>query len=169
MISNGLIDDELIDEIGESLGYYMWNKRDMTKEYGFAGARDPENENEISADGFCSGTVIYYNKIPLLVFKNMYLCYFYKDSWSEYTLNLRTLKPTKNSKNQTQFSNELIRKITKYQEREYQKSLEREEEREKQKIEKEERERSCCKKRKCNSTQLTKITRFFSKINAIPE
>ncbi len=69
--------------------------------------------------------------------------------WSEYTL-----KPTKNSQNQTQLSIELIIKNKEYQERE------------KPKLEKEERERSCSNKRKCNNT---KITQFFSKINGIPE
>ena len=35
-----MLDEDLIDEIGEYLGFVMWNKRDETKEYDFPGERE---------------------------------------------------------------------------------------------------------------------------------
>ena len=102
-----ILPTELIDEIGESLGFDMWNKRDDLKEYDFPGAREP---NCLPADSFIEGNTVEYNNIWMLVYKNVG---FYHGKISVYTLNLYTLKPTKNSKIQTFLSDELKEKIKK--------------------------------------------------------
>ena len=96
----------LIDEIGEYLGFDMWNKRDKTKEYCTPGHRDG-TEHE---DNYVEGNVIEYMNMNLLVFQYRQL--FYQPVL--YTLNLKTNKPTKNSKLQKQLSCELIEKINNY-------------------------------------------------------
>jgi hypothetical protein len=100
-----MLGEELIDEIGEYLGFAMWNKRDKSKEYDFPNARE---ENYLPGDVFVEGNIIIYNKTPLLVYKNKNCFHIFK---SLYTLNLITIKPTKNSKIQTIISQELVEKI----------------------------------------------------------
>ena len=102
-MNNDMLDQNLINEIGEYLGFKMWSKRDMSKEYDYPGAREG-NEH---ADNYVNGNIIDYEKLQLLV----YTCeggYYYP---SLYTLNMSTLKPTKNSPKQTQLSSTLIEKI----------------------------------------------------------
>jgi len=99
-----LPNDDLINEIGEHLGFKMWNKRDKTLTYEYAGNRDGDGE---LADDYFVGSVIQYNNLPLLVFQRKGI-FAYQ---SEYTLNLITLRPTKASENQTLLPRELINKI----------------------------------------------------------
>jgi hypothetical protein len=101
-----MLDEDLIDEIGEYLGFVMWNKRDKSKYYDFPNAR--KEEPCLPGDEFVEGSIIIYNKIALLVYKNKGCFHTFK---SLYTLNLSTIKPTKNSKNQTLLSQELVNKI----------------------------------------------------------
>jgi hypothetical protein len=101
-----VLNEDLIDEIGEYLGFKMWNKRDLSKEYDFPNAR-----GEVSClpgDNFVKGNIIIYNNIPLLVYKYAGCFHTFK---SIYTLNIITIKPTKTSKNQKILSHELIEKI----------------------------------------------------------
>ena len=108
-IEHNIPDEELIDEIGEDLELEMWNKRDQTKEYDFPGAR--EGGECVHGDPFVVGNiVIYKNQIPLLLYNN--LSYF-RGVKTLYTLNLLTLKPTKNSKIQKLLSHELVERIKK--------------------------------------------------------
>jgi len=100
-----MLDKDLIDEIGEYLGFVMWNKRDKTTQYDFPNSRE---ENCIPGDQFVEGNIIIYNKIPLLVYKHKGCFHTFK---SLYTLNLSTLKPTKNSKIQKLLSHELLENI----------------------------------------------------------
>uniref|UniRef100_A0A6C0B188 Uncharacterized protein n=1 Tax=viral metagenome TaxID=1070528 RepID=A0A6C0B188_9ZZZZ len=101
-----MLDEDLIDEIGEYLGFVMWSKRDKSKHYDFPNAR--EEETCIPGDQFVEGSIVIYNTIALLVYKNVGCFHTFK---SLYTLNLSTIKPTKNSKNQTLLSQELLIKI----------------------------------------------------------
>lgn len=75
----------MIDEIGESLGFEMWNKRDKTKEYDLAGARE---DDCLAGDNFVEGI------------ESNNRGYMNNSHQSLYTLNLKTLKPTQNSKKQ---------------------------------------------------------------------
>ena len=100
-----MLDNNLIDEVGEYLGFAMWNKRDKTKEYDFPGSREG---NCLPGDEFAEGNIIIYNNIPLLVYKNKGCFHTFK---SLYTLNLSTIKPTKQSKIQKLLSPNLIEKI----------------------------------------------------------
>ena len=100
-----MLDEDLIDDIGEYLGFVMWNQRDETKEYDFPGERE---ENCLRGDNFVEGNIIIYNKTPLLVYKNKGGFHTFK---SLYTLNLLTIKPTKNSEIKKLLSPELIEKI----------------------------------------------------------
>jgi len=100
-----MLDKDLIDEIGEYLGFIMWNKRDETKQYDFPNARE---ENCIPGDVFVEGNIIIYKNIPLLVYQNKGCFHRYK---SLYTLNLLTIKPTKYSKIQKLLSPELFENI----------------------------------------------------------
>ena len=63
-----MLDNNLIDEVGEYLGFAMWNKRDKTKEYDFPGSREG---NCLPGDEFAEGNIIIYNNIPLLVYKRL--------------------------------------------------------------------------------------------------
>lgn len=95
---------DLIDEIGEYLGFDMWNKRDKTKEYCFAGYRDGTDHG----DDYVEGNVIEYMNTKLLVFQ-------YKQLFHQralYTLNLKTKKPTKTSPQQKQLTPALIEKLS---------------------------------------------------------
>ena len=103
---NNMLGQDLIDEIGEYLGFEMWNKRDTTKEYDFPNAR--EGIHCFQGDAFVEGNIIIFNKIPLLVYKNAGCFHAFK---SLYTLNLITMKPTKASIHQTVLSQELFEKI----------------------------------------------------------
>lgn len=102
--------EELIDEIGEYLGFEMWNKRDKTKEYDFPGSREAD---ALPGDYFVSGNLVqWYNRPTLLVYQYEACRYDpFFDRSSLYTLNLSTMKPTKNSSNQTPLSQELIEKL----------------------------------------------------------
>jgi len=100
-----MLDNDLIDEVGEYLGFAMWNKRDKTKEYDFPNSREG---NCFPGDEFAEGNIIIYNNIPLLVYKNKGCFHTFK---SLYTLNLSTIKPTKQSKIQKLLSPNLIEKI----------------------------------------------------------
>jgi len=102
---NNILGEELIDEIGKYLGFVMWNKRDKSKEYDFPNAKE---ENSLSGDIFVEGNIIIYNNTPLLVYKKKNGFHNFN---SLYTLNLFTIKPTKNSKTQTIISQELVEKI----------------------------------------------------------
>lgn len=97
-------DDDLIDEIGEHLGFQMWNKRDRTKSYEYAGNRDGGCE---IADDYYEGRVISFKEIPLLVFQRKGIF----AHQSEYTFNLKTMRPTKNSGSQVLLPKDLITKI----------------------------------------------------------
>lgn len=104
---NVKINDELIDEIGEYLGFDMWRKRDKTKEYDFPNARG--EEKYFQGDQFVEGNIIFYANTKLLVYKNV--GYFHRFK-ALYTLNMKTLKPTKNSRIQKQLTHDLIEKLS---------------------------------------------------------
>ena len=108
-----VIPDELIDEIGEYLGFDMWNKRDITQIYDSIGCREP---NAIMSDFFVKGNIVYFkDKIPLLVFQYIYnKSNHNNNNKSLFTLNLKTLKSTYNSPTQKLLSPELFDKIKKY-------------------------------------------------------
>lgn len=98
--------EELIDDIGESLGFKMWNKRDKTKKYDTPGDRE-DGEDWLHADNYMVGEVITFKKLPLLVYQH-------KSSFGDksyYTFNLLTMRPTKTSHSQVQLSKELVAKI----------------------------------------------------------
>ena len=97
---------ELIDEIGEYLGFKMWSKRDESKEYDFPNQRG--DINCLAGDEYLVGNVIVYNRVPLLVFKNAGCFHGFK---SVYTLNLITVKPTAQSRIKKVLSPALIGKI----------------------------------------------------------
>jgi hypothetical protein len=97
--------EDLIDEIGEYVGLSMWSKRDRTRTYSYPGCRDGEDEH---ADDYVNGEVINFNGIYLLLFKPEGG---YGGYDSEYTLNLSTLRPTKNSHIKKELSLELKAKI----------------------------------------------------------
>lgn len=101
---NDILTNELIDEIGEYIGFNMWRKRDLTKSYSFPGERDGEDDY---ADNYIDGNILEYKGIFLLVY-NVVGYYGMK---ALYTLNLKTLKPTTNSDIKTLLSNELKNKI----------------------------------------------------------
>ena len=98
-----MLSNELINEIGEELGYKMWSKRDKSKVYDFPGAR----EGNEYADNFVEGNIIQFKNQKLLVYKSV--GHYHASSLC--TLNISTMKPTKNSTNQTQLSPELVEKI----------------------------------------------------------
>lgn len=100
------LSDEIIDEIGEYLGFDMWNKRDKTKEYDFPNARDEVGCLDGSA--FMEGKIIEFKNNFLLVYKPANS---YHAVRSNYTLNLSTLTPTKTSPLRKTLSEELIEKI----------------------------------------------------------
>ena len=101
-----MLSETLINEIGEFLGYEMWNKRDTTKEYDFGGCREADAE---SGDHFMVGGVIHTKYQTLLCFNTFYNLIIHQKVL--YTLNLKTFKPTKNSPSQKLISPELIEKI----------------------------------------------------------
>ena len=100
-----ILDEDLIDEIGEYIGFDMWNKRDKSKKYDFPGARD---DNCLAGDKFVHGNIIIFNETPLLVYKHRG---FFHGVKSLYTLNLITIRPTKNSYIKHLLSPELCEKI----------------------------------------------------------
>lgn len=100
------LDEDIIDEIGEYIGFEMWNNRDKTKEYDFPSAR--EDHICLPGEKFVYGKIIYFKETPLLVFKYKG---FYHGVKSLYILNLITIKPTKKSKIQKLLSTELCEKI----------------------------------------------------------
>ena len=97
--------EELIDEIGEYIGFEMWNNRDKSKEYDFPGSR---GENCVSGDKYVEGKIIIFKSTPLLVYKNVGCFHGCK---TLYNLNLLTIKPTKNSQIKKILSQELVEKI----------------------------------------------------------
>lgn len=99
------IDNDLINEIGEYLDFKMWSKRDLSKEYDFPGCRE---DNCFPGDHFMEASIIIYNNIPLLIYKNAGCFHACK---SLYTLNMITLKPTKTSPIKKILTHELIEKI----------------------------------------------------------
>ncbi len=101
------VDDETIDEIGQAMGFKMWNLRDKSKKYILPGNRDEHDDDCLLADDYVEGHVIVFNKFPLVIFQ--YLDHF--PNKSLYTLNLITLRPTKASELQTQIPKEIINKI----------------------------------------------------------
>jgi hypothetical protein len=98
-------DEELIDEIGQYIGFTMWNNRDKSKEYDFPGSRE---EHCSHGDKYIEGNIIIFKSTPLLVYKNKNCFHGFK---TLYTLNLLTIKPTKNSHIKTILSQELVEKI----------------------------------------------------------
>jgi hypothetical protein len=102
-----VLPDELIDEIGEYLGFHMRNKHTVIRMNGLTGCRE---DNTIITDFFVKGNIVYFNnKVPLLVFQNQSF-----NKKSLFTLNLLTLKCTYNSPTQKLLSPELVDKIKKY-------------------------------------------------------
>ena len=67
-----MLGEELIDEIGEYLGFVMWNKRDKGKVYDLLNARE---ENCFPGDAFIEGNIIIFNNTPLLVIKLLLVSY----------------------------------------------------------------------------------------------
>jgi hypothetical protein len=100
-----MLPPELIDEIGEYVGFKMWSKRDDSKEYDFPGSRE---DNRLAGDEFLEGHDIVFNRVPLLVFKHAGCFHRAK---SVYTLNLITVKPTAQSRIKKVLSPALIGKI----------------------------------------------------------
>lgn len=87
-----MLTPQLIDEIGEYVGFKMWSKRDDSKEYDFPNQR---GDNCLAGDDFLEGNVIVFNRVPLLVFKHAGCVHGFK---SVYILNLITVKPTAQSR-----------------------------------------------------------------------
>lgn len=106
----GKMDDEypirgsdVMDEIGEYLGFQMWNLRHLYDDYVI---HDKEEWHFYGCD-----VLEFRGGPPLLVYN-------YRNPYglggpcsSDYTFNLKTMKPTKNSPKQTLLPDELIDKI----------------------------------------------------------
>jgi hypothetical protein len=103
------MDQELIDDIGLYLGFKMWSTRDKSIEYDFPCARD-DDPTTPGGEMFIEGKTIKYKELHLLIYKHMHS---YHGHQSLYTLNLKTLRPTKNSKIATELSDELKDRIKK--------------------------------------------------------
>jgi hypothetical protein len=101
------LSEDLIADIGESVGFKMWSRRDKSMEYSYPGCRGDEPEY---ADDFHNGTVLC-NKLYLLTFSRESYRYTGSRGIASYTLNLRTLTPTRNSRIQTPISEELKARI----------------------------------------------------------
>ncbi len=95
-INNVLIFNDLIDEIGEYLGYNMWKSNKYPK-------------SKIEAMGYYNGELVLYQGNYLLIFRPTTRNGKIKSS--VYTLNLKTMRPTKASPNQTQLNMDLKRKL----------------------------------------------------------
>lgn len=83
----------------------MWDTRDRSKTYSYPGCRVDEDEH---ADDYYKAEVIQFEHTatelpPLMIFKQVGVI----KSKSAYTLNMNTLKPTKNSAIQTKLTKEL--------------------------------------------------------------
>lgn len=100
--------DEIIDEISKEIGLDLWDNRDKTKRYCYPGNRV---SGELRADDYFNTSITLYKNVYLLMFRPEG---HFKGSNSEYTLNLNTLKPTKNSHIKKELSDELITKIKNY-------------------------------------------------------
>jgi len=98
------LSEDLIADIGESVGFKMWSRRDKSIEYSYPGARDGEPGR---ADDFHNGTIICIYKLYLLTFSNQGNKFMHVKGSADYTLNLNTLTPTRNSRIQTPISEEL--------------------------------------------------------------
>jgi hypothetical protein len=102
------LSEELIADIGESVGFQMWSRRDKSIEYGDPGARGDEPGR---TDDYHSGNIICTGHLYLLVFSNEGYRAFQLKGKSEYTLNLHTLKPTAASPKKNLLSDELKARI----------------------------------------------------------
>ena len=100
-----MLSDTLINEIGEYLGFKMWNNRDKSLNYDFPGARE---DDAIAGEDFVVGSEFEYKGMLFLSFKQAGQFHAVK---SLYTLNLRTLKPTRNSPITKLLSPQLCMKI----------------------------------------------------------
>jgi hypothetical protein len=103
-----ILSEDLIADIGESIGLKMWSKRDKTIEYDYPGARgdEPGDANE-----YYNGNIVISNRLYLLVFSKEGLRFYQIKGKSDYTLNLHTIKPTANSPIKTIISEELKERI----------------------------------------------------------
>jgi hypothetical protein len=107
------LDDDIIREIGEHAGFKLWSTRDKSLKYRDEGGDDIYDG--LPVEGFAFPYISMYTPIPgrtmhLLTF--VYKTYSYKqDLASAYTINIMTLKPTKNSLNQTLIPPHVIAKI----------------------------------------------------------
>lgn len=102
-----LLSEDLIADIGESIGFKMWSRRDKGIEYSYPGARGGEVHR---ADDFHNGTVLC-NKLYLLTFSRESYKFSSIQGCASYTLNLHTLTPTRNSRIQTPISEGLKARI----------------------------------------------------------
>jgi hypothetical protein len=103
-----LLPEDLIADIGESIGFKMWSRRDKSIEYSYPGARGDEPGR---ADDFHNGTVLCSHKLYLLTFSRESYRSTSIQGCASYTLNLNTLTPTRNSRIQTPISEELKARI----------------------------------------------------------
>ena len=124
-----LLSENIINEIGENTGFLMWNKRDKSKkyyqlnsEYSYDFYSDgPPNKNWI----FSKTEFIYNEKYNVSSYidweilnptKNQILLQFkivgdYHRYIGIYTINLKTLNPTKNSNIKTKLTKNIISHI----------------------------------------------------------
>ncbi len=96
---------DLLDEIGEYLGFTMWNKRDLSKKYAYRGFKDDEE----AIDDYIEADVIFYKDFPLLIYQ--YNAYRKTSDHTLYIFNLKTFKPTKNSPIKKELSPDLLDKL----------------------------------------------------------
>ena len=122
---NTYLPENIINEIGKLTGYNMWNNRDKTKKYYQLNSEysynfyenGPPNKNWIfsktdfihtekyNVSSYIDWKILDVNNQLLLQFKivgdyNRYI--------GIYTINLKTLQPTKNSKIQIKLTNNII-------------------------------------------------------------
>jgi len=109
---SGILSKELINEIGEAVGLKMWDKRDKTKTYSYPGARDDDDDKDEDAYNYVNGVITKFKELMILTFLRESIPGLGWGAKSQYTLNLKTLKPTSASTIKTELSSELKVKIT---------------------------------------------------------
>jgi len=113
-VSGSYISNEMMNQIGRSVGLQMWDDRDKSKTCSYPGDRGDE---DLRADDYCNGKITVWKDIPLLTFLEESMPNSGRGGSSLYTINLNTLKPTRSSPNQTQLTEQMKKDIQEDKER----------------------------------------------------